>query len=451
MNRPRKQTYTMDMYLSKIKDRDIRNDSDTQRQFVWSNEQINELIVTVLTEDYIPPIILAEVDNSQLWIVDGGQRSSSFNQFRYGNYKITSAIENSIIPYKKKVIDEQGNIVWKDETFDIKNKTYDKLPEELRKKFNEYQIETAIHEDCDARRIAQLIKRYNNHTSMNSNQKAFTYIDNYAREIRNILDSRFFLDCGVYTEKERNKGVLERVILESIMCAFHFDQWKKNPKQVANFLNENSTVEEFEDFRSLIERLENVVTEDLRDLFSSKDSFIWFAIFNKFSEFGFDDNMFADFLRAFKTELKTKPVGETSFVELDENRGTKDRAVVSAKLNLITELMCQYFGVNQDFFNKGNLLEFVKENVDNDINDDDIEFYEKMIMDLVDDEQIKDIVIKNKPSVIAIVAFACIQDIDLDGCIEEILSEINSAKDQKENYVCMREKMENNFMEVLNH
>ena len=66
MNRPRKQTYTMDMYLSKIKDRDIRNDSDTQRQFVWSNEQINELIATVLTEDYIPPIILADEPTGNL-------------------------------------------------------------------------------------------------------------------------------------------------------------------------------------------------------------------------------------------------------------------------------------------------------------------------------------------------------------------------------------------------
>ena len=126
MNRPRKQTYTNDMYLNKIKDGDIRNDSDTQRQFVWSNEQINELIVTVLTEDYIPPIILAEVDNSQLWIVDGGQRSASLNKFRYGNYKVTSAIENSIIPYKVKTRDDNGNIIWEDATFDIRNKTYDK-------------------------------------------------------------------------------------------------------------------------------------------------------------------------------------------------------------------------------------------------------------------------------------------------------------------------------------
>ena len=442
MNRPRKQTYTMDMYLNKIKDMDIRNDSDTQRQFVWSNEQINELIVTVLTEDYIPPIILAEVDNSQLWIVDGGQRSSSFNQFRYGNYKITSAIENSIIPYKKKVKDEHGNIVWADESFDIRNKTYDKLPEELQKKFNEYQIETAIHEDCDARRIAQLIKRYNNHTSMNSNQKAFTYVDNFAREIRNILDSRFFLDCGVYTEKERSKGVLERVVLESVMCMFHFDTWKKQPKQVASFLNENSSVEEFEAFQSVIDRLERVVTEDLRDIFSSKDSFIWFTMFNKFCELGFDDRLFADFLRAFKGGIKFEKIDGVSYVELDENRGTKDRALVSAKLNYLTSAMCKYFGVSQE-----NILEFVQENVDANINEEDIELYTEIMEDLTDGKETRNIAIKNKPSVIGIIAYACLKDIDLDEWLSENLKKMEFSKEQKENYIYMIEKL-NEFASI---
>lgn len=446
MNRPRKQTYTMDMYLNKIKDMDIRNDSDTQRQFVWSNEQINELVVTILTEDYIPPIILAEVDNSQLWIVDGGQRSSSFNQFRYGNYKITSAIENSIIPYKKKVRDENGNIAWEDTTFDIKNKTYDKLPEELQKKFNEYQIETAIHENCDARRIAQLIKRYNNHTSMNSNQKAFTYVDNYAREIRNILDSRFFLDCGSYTEKERSKGVLERVVLESVMCMFHFDNWKKQPKQVASYLNENSTVDEFEKFQSTIDRLESIITEDLSDMFSSKDSFLWFTMFDKFSELGLEDGKFAEFLRAFKGGLKTETIDDTTFVELDENRGTKDRAVIAAKLSYLNKLMCQYFGINQEFLSKNNILSFVKECVDTEINNEDIELYSEMVEDLADNAQVKNIVLKNKPSVIAIIAYACMKDMDLDGWFNEFLLKIEFSQNQKENYMYMKQNLE----DVLN-
>ena len=75
MLKPRKQTYTMNMYLENVKEKDIRNDADVQRLFVWSNEQTNELIYTVLTGDYIPPIIMGEESNTQKWIIDGGQRS----------------------------------------------------------------------------------------------------------------------------------------------------------------------------------------------------------------------------------------------------------------------------------------------------------------------------------------------------------------------------------------
>lgn len=101
MARPRKQTYTLDMYLKKNRKGDIDNNADVQRNFVWNNEQINELIATVLMDDYIPPIILGEEENSKLHIVDGGCRTAALRKFREMNYKITSAIENSLIPYKK--------------------------------------------------------------------------------------------------------------------------------------------------------------------------------------------------------------------------------------------------------------------------------------------------------------------------------------------------------------
>ena len=174
MARPRKQTYTLKMYLDKIKDGDIDNNADVQRKMVWSKEQINELIVTVLMDEYIPPIILGEESNSQLHIADGGCRSAALNSFRNGTHKITASIEDSVISYKKKTKDKTGNIIWEDAVFDIKNKTYAKLPEELKKKFDEYQIETVIHENCDSRKISRYIKRYNNHVAMNTDQKAFT-------------------------------------------------------------------------------------------------------------------------------------------------------------------------------------------------------------------------------------------------------------------------------------
>ncbi len=225
MAKPRKQTYTMDMYLNKMKDADIRSDQDVQRlSGQWDKSTINELIVTVLTDNYIPPIILGEENNSQLWIIDGLQRSSSLMLFRYGNYRITSSVEEPIVTYRAKARDENGDIkmdgngdiVWEDAEFSIKNKTYDSLPEELKKRFNEYQVETVIHEGYEMKQISKLVRLYNNQKAINMAQKTFTYVDNFAREIRGILGSPFFIDCTSYSQGAKRNGTLERVVMEAV-------------------------------------------------------------------------------------------------------------------------------------------------------------------------------------------------------------------------------------------
>ena len=454
MPKPRKQTYTMDMYLGKIKEQDIRNDADVQRQFVWNNEQINEIIVTILTDDYIPPIILGEEGDSQLWIVDGGQRSGAFRKYRYGNYKITSSIENSVIPYKAKVTDEQGNvmkdgngnIIWEETTFDIKNKTYEQLPSELKKKFNEYQVETVIHEHCDSHRISQLIKRYNNHTSMNTNQKAFTYIDNLAREIREILESRFFIDCSNFKETERNKGVLERVVVETIMCMNHFDDWKKQTRAICNFLNKNATKDEFKRLAAHLRRLECVITPDIKDIFNSKDSFIFLTLFNKFADLGYDDSKFTEFLRAFKERLKDTEVNGKLFSEVDKCKGTKDKTVINTKLEILTTLMFEYLQITQEDLEEVNILDFINEYVNSNIQPEDIALHEDNLKawTVAIPEGAKINERRNKPSLIAISAYIFEND-DLydDETIIRWFSDYNSRHvsyllNQKDNFFLMK-------------
>ena len=78
MAKIRKQTYTMSMLMEYIRDKDIRDDADVQRASgQWSSEQINELVMTVLTDGYIPPIFIGEDLNLQKWLIDGLQRSTS--------------------------------------------------------------------------------------------------------------------------------------------------------------------------------------------------------------------------------------------------------------------------------------------------------------------------------------------------------------------------------------
>lgn len=71
----REQAIALSSYLKSVNSEDISENQDVQRMFCWDNPAINELIVTVLTEDYIPPIILGEEelggDLTQQYIVDG--------------------------------------------------------------------------------------------------------------------------------------------------------------------------------------------------------------------------------------------------------------------------------------------------------------------------------------------------------------------------------------------
>ena len=176
---------------------------------------VNELIAMVLTDNYIPPIILGEeIVNgiTRQWIIDGLQRSSSLSLFRYANTKITKNIDEYMVTYQRKILDgngnpkrdEHGEILWESVEYGIRNKTYGQLQEELKDRFDGYQIEVAIHQDCDTVEISKLVRKYNNHTAMNQAQKAFTYADAFAAEIRRIIENRFFLDiytCNVMTGK----------------------------------------------------------------------------------------------------------------------------------------------------------------------------------------------------------------------------------------------------------
>lgn len=445
MARPRKQTYTLKMYLDKIKDQDIDNEADTQRDPEWK-PIINGLMTTILTDDYIPPIILAEEDNSQLHIVDGGGRTAALNILRHGNYRISSKLEDSIIPYKKKVKCQNGEIIWEDAELDIRGKTYEELPKELRKKFDEYQIETVIHENCDKNKIAMYIKRYNEHTSMNTHQKAFTYISNFAGNIRKILKRDFFINYSCYTEKEKHKGVTERVVMESLMCMFYLDYWKSRPQKNASFLNKNSSCEDFAKLNDNLGRLENIITYDIKDVFNSKNSFIWITLFNEFTSLNVDDIKFAEFIKSFKDFLKDKPIDGQTFDDVDSTGGTKDKKNIIKKLHILRSLMMEYLHINEEDIEEIDTLEFIKENVKEDITQEDIDFYDVVLEDLTlnVDNNTKLLDKKNKPSLLALTAYACENDIDLDSWIRDFFSANSTYKlNQKENYIHMKENLDN--------
>ena len=441
MARPRRQVYTMSQYLENERDGYITNNVSIQRFPAWK-PIADGLAVTILTDDYIPPIILAEDGSGRTVIVDGGSRTTAFKMIRYGNYKIKSSVENPIIKYKKMDKDEDGNSVWHDAEFDIRNKTYEQFPKELQKKFNEYQVETVIHE-CDMDTINMYFRRYNVHTGMNANQKMFIYIPKFADKIRKITKRNFFLNCSDFSDNEKDKGILERVIAESVMCIFHFDKWNKNGKKLATYLNENSSEEEFDTLNNNIERLENIVTEDTKTLFNSKDCFIWLTLFNKFAKTGLDDSKFGEFLVAFVGGLRNKFVKGKLFDKVDEVGSTKDKRVIEDKLHILESLMKEYLHIEDA--KPLSDVEFISQNVDIPIADviEDIQLYMDTLDELEEDHirvGSKLLHNENRQSMLAIVAYAYKNDIDLEEWMEEYASNNNTYfVDQKKNYLHMVE------------
>lgn len=449
MAKVKRQTYTLDMYLKKVQDQDIRSDADVQRlSGAWNNSMASELVCSILNNEYMPAVILGQEENSQSWIVDGLQRTSTLMMFRYGNLKISPNIEEPIIEYRAKVrdadgevkIDGCGDICWETRTFDLRRKTYDKLPEELKKKFDEYQTECVIHENYSMQQISRLVRRFNFNKGMTVSQKTFTFVDNYARRIRKILQRKFFIEAP-YTKAERKNGTVERVVMESVMCMFHLEDWKKS-SQIGAYINEHSSMEEFDILENYIERLENIVTDDTYSLFTSRDSFLLFSLFHKFTGLGLDDGKFADFLHAFKDGLCNMEVNGKFFYE--KGRSLKDKPVIVEKLDLLETLMLEYLDIpkpdSELEMDSESLLAFVRENVSPFVTMEDVSQYVEVLDALMKKsgggEKLMEA--ENRPSLTAIVAYSFTHDVDLDRWIVDYCSRNDDyIADQTGNYQYM--------------
>lgn len=437
MARPRKQVYTMEQYTKNVSEGYITNDADTQRNPAWK-PIVDGLAVTILTDEYIPPIILAEEESGQIHIVDGGSRTAAFKMIRFGNHKIKSSVENPIIPYKKLVKDENGKTKFEDAEFDIRNKTFEQFPKELQKKFDEYQIDTVIHENCDKEKIAMYMVRYNTRKNFTANQKQFLYVPKFAEQIRDITSREFFINKCDIKDSEKEGGILERIAYESIMITNFIDKWNKSGNKNPSFINKNATTDQFEKLNNDISRLENIVSERAKALFNARDSFIWFALFNKFTQTGLDDEEFGKFLNVFVDGLRNKAVDGQLFDRVDDTGSTKDKANIIAKLHILETLMNEFLHIEETENATPEL--FVAEMVDMPVEKvkEEMDCYEETL-DSLENNTIRDgsklLDIANRLSLLAVVAYSYKNDVDLDDWLEEYAANNNTYfMDQRKNY-----------------
>lgn len=459
-DKTKKDTYMVKTLLNMFKRKQIDKNHPLQRKpDQWTDEAKSGLAATIIKGEDVDSIKICEQIISDtkfiLWLIDGLQRLTVLEEYRNNAFKIGKALEMPFVYFQRE--DEDGNV----ETvkYDLRGRFFEDLPEELQDAFDSYAIDVVKHLDCSDEEVAYHIGRYNRQTSMNTNQKNILPMYKVAGFIKKISEgNEFFEECGNYTEVENRKGVIDRVVTESIMTMFHIDNWTKG-KTMSKFLNENATQKEFEIFESELNRLCKIIDKKTTGkLFNSKNSFIWFAAFHKFTRYGVDDLKFKDFLIAFQNGLHSKTFEEydnESFDTYEDNRSTKDKKVVLAKLDMLDKLMREYLHIENTILNysKENeeltILDFVRENVDHDITEDDIVDYEQFYEDdlkIEVDNSSKLLEDKNINSMIALIAYVMNSNIKLNVFKKWLVDFFNENdtynSDQKSNYIFMRDSLQ---------
>ena len=264
--------------------------------------------------------------------------------------------------------------------------------------------------------------RYNTRKNFTANQKQFLYVPKFAEQIRNITSRPFFINNCDIKDSDIEGGILERITYESVMITNFIDKWNKTSNKNPLYINENATDEQFKKLNDNIARLENIVTDNTKLLFNARDTFIWFALFDKFTQTGLDDNDFSRFLTAFVDGLRDKEVDGKQFDRVDDTGSTKDKANIIAKLYILETLMREFLHIEE---NENVTPEsFVAEMVDMPVETvkEELNCYEETL-DGLENNTIRDgsklLDMANRLSLLAMVAYSYKNDVDLDGRLED--------------------------------
>lgn len=345
--------------IKKMDKKTVRFDHPLQRESErWNGVMVGNLISDVLQGNPIPELVFAEqIVNGIpiIWDLDGKQRCTNLYMYYKGiakHDKISKSIRRYMITYHTPVLDENGEIAMDNEgfpiyerrEFDIRGKKFCQLPEELQERFLDYSFKIVQYINCSSEDIAYHILRYNEGKPANKEEKGIIRLgERYAKLVKNIASLSFFEDN--YTPKQINSGVVNRIIVESLMLVNFFDNYNSNYDKTCDYIKENATVDHFAEYEEIINRLDACIDEDNLELFNKRDSFLLITLFSKFINANLTDDKFNDFLFAFKNDLHKKEIGSKSFDDLMEDKSTKDKNIVITRIEHLSALMCDFFGI----------------------------------------------------------------------------------------------------------
>lgn len=457
-------SYSIDSISKQLQRKRIRDDHILQRHSgQWKGFAKSELVSDILRGKSLTQIIISEEIKDGIkmqWLIDGKQRCTTLDDYLHDGFPISKNVKNYNITYQTSKVDENGNEILNNEgftdmewrSFDIRGKKFSQLPEELQDIFRDRQIPVLYNMDCTKKDIADDIARFNRSRPMNKAQNGWLGLEEgFAEFVENIAKMQFFqpeFPGSTYTKNNNTSGVIRRIIVESIMVSDFMDDFGDFDK-MCEFLSDKANDSDFTEFYSLVERLTPICnTKEIASLFDAKDSFLWFGLFSRFVKLGLEDEKFVEFMNQFNV-LRTNKLDGTSFDDiLQQTKSTKDKGIVIKKMNHLKKLMNTFLGV-KDYAESHNSEEnFIAENLNMGVESvkDCMDIY-KEDLDVLLENTIKFgsklLEPKNRPSLLAMIAYSYKEDVNLDEWLTQYAAKNNTyLADQRKNFLHMKQDFE---------
>ena len=326
----------------------------------WSNDQIYKMLSWVCNGMPLPQIYICEkkVNGCKYsYIIDGNHRVKNLELFINDQIVVRkNGAEHTFVTYKDYLVDDSGNRILDEygsakfelNQFNIIGKKFSEYPEDLRDRILGYNIGITTFMNCTDDDIAYYMRNYNNHTQMNSVDKAMTDIsEGKVIKLKTLARHDFLRDKTGITLKTLNAGGAVRICMETIMACYYLENWKSFKKNMS-FFDMNATDYQIATLERELDRLYEVTGEEDRKLFKSSMTFLYLTLFHRFTNYDIDDDKFIEFLHMFDDNLHSEHVDGDSFDEIVKLGGTKGKGVIERKLRILTDLMESYLGISEE-------------------------------------------------------------------------------------------------------
>ncbi len=292
----------------------------------WKNLQKSELIHS-LADDYPMPPIYAVKEGKVYFILDGKQRLTTLFEYIDGEFAINDSVDSVVI---------------EEESFDISNKYFEELSEEVQDQILSYMILVYKMDVASDDEIEYLFLKLNQGTPLSKQQKAKAVLGvDWANMLNAIFEHAFIMDKAHFTEHQLRIAANETTIMQAMMLLDANHEFKTS-STVAVYNYTETFKNDKENKISLVKRIEEIM-DYLNEAFKEKDKQLLKKVHlpmvlvtaNHALDNGVSPAIFEEWVNEFKLAIRDLGLFETKYNEFTGQGSTKQHMVLGRVKEMI--------------------------------------------------------------------------------------------------------------------